>query len=103
MINTKNNSFLTNIFLIILGYVVPIAIIKLNQNNYKTIYIIQLIALLVILAAGIVLTYINNKNTKVYPNSKMTFIIFEILGIVGIFYSLYPLYLIYAFRNGIGF
>lgn len=92
----------SNIFLIMIGYIVPVIIIRANTNN-EHIYTIQLVVLLVILATGGLLTYINNQNRKIYKEAKAWFIIFEILGILGILYSLIPLYFIFAFRNGVNF
>jgi uncharacterized membrane protein len=104
---TKNMSKMQriwlNLFLILIGYVGPIIALRANSNNYQNIYVIQLIVLLVILAMGIFLTYINNKNRKKYIEARGYFIIFEIAGVLGIMYSVLLLYLIFAFRQGIGF
>lgn len=102
MVNIKKN-ILGNLLLLIIGYIIPIIILKLNQNNYEHIFIIQIVALSVILVCGFLLMFINNKNRKIQSGLKTWFIIFQFLGLVGILYSLYPLYLILAFRNGIGF
>jgi len=100
---SKTQKFWLNLLLILIGYIVPIIVLRANSNNYQNIYTIQLTALLIILAMGIFITYINNKNRKKYIEAKVLFIIFEIVGILGILYSMLLLYLIFAFRHGISF
>lgn len=92
-----------NIFLMLIGYVFPIGLLKVSAGNYEYTYKIQLIVLLIILVAGICITYLNNQNRKKVVEMKAWFIFFEILGILGILYSIITLYLIFAFRNGVNF
>ena len=92
-----------NILIILIGCLVPIGVLKSITGNYEYINVIQVVALLIILVSGCILAYLNNKNRKQFPEAKLWFILFELLGILIVLYALVPLYLIFAFRNGINF
>lgn len=100
---TKSQKVWINIFIIFVGYLVPTTILKIIGSDNKHIYKIQIVVLLIIFVAGFFLAYLNNKNRKIFSESKSWFILFETLGILSILYAIVPLYFIFAFRNGINF
>jgi hypothetical protein len=100
---TKTQEVIMNVLAIIIGYILPIVVLRGSVNNIDHVYAIQLVVLFIILVTGLFLIYRNNKNRRKYVDEKIWFIIFEVLGILGIFYTLIPFYLIFAFRNGINF
>jgi VIT1/CCC1 family predicted Fe2+/Mn2+ transporter len=92
-----------NILVILVGYLVPIVVLKVVADNYEYIYTVQVVGLLAIFVSGCLLAYLNNINRKKFIEAKLWFGLFEILGILAVLYSLVPLYFIFAFRNGINF
>ena len=93
----------TNIFILLLTYVLPLWLFRLYQDDYQNVYLVQESAVTVLFLGAISLTYINNKNRLKIFKLKWLWIAFEVLGIVGIIYSGAILYIFFAFRNGINF
>ena len=93
----------TNIFILLLTYVLPLWLFRLYQDDYQNVYLVQESAVTVLFLGAISLTYINNKNRLKIFKLKWLWIVFEFLGIVGIIYSGVILYIFFAFRNGINF
>lgn len=100
---TKVQKIAINIVIIIIGYITPILIIRAGTGDFRKIYTVQFIGFLAILVTGGIISYLNERNRKLYTENKILFIIFEILGALGVLYALSVLYLIFAFRNGISF
>jgi len=92
-----------SLLIIMIGFIAPIVALINIGSNYRYIFLIQIIGLLIMLVSGCILVFINNKDRKRFPDAKLWFILFEVVGFLVILYALVPLYIIFAFRNGINF
>lgn len=92
-----------SLLIIMIGFIAPIVALINIGSNYRYIFLIQIIGLLIMLVSGCILVFINNKDRKRFPYAKLWFILFEVVGFLVILYALVPLYIIFAFRNGINF
>lgn len=94
---------ITNGVILVGTYLVPLFVLKLNENNYSNVETIQKVLFTVFFLGAVLLAYLNHRNRKEIGHSKWLWITFEIVGILGIIYSTIILYLIFAFRHGISF
>ncbi len=96
---SKMHRIVVNCILVVGTYILPLYVLKQNQNNYAQIGMIQWVVFFVLLIGGCALTYLNHKNKVEVRELYWLWMLFKVVGILGVLYAIFVLFVLYGFSD----